>query len=59
MDDPAYLAARPEDAELYEDPDDAPPPDVDDEELAAAAKEMTAEQARVAAVLNAAARMYD
>ena len=33
MDDPAYLAARPDDADLDldEDPDDAPPPDVDDD----------------------------
>jgi hypothetical protein len=51
MDDPAYLSARPEDGDLDEDPDDAPPPDVDQEELAAAAEEMTAEQARVAAVM--------
>ena len=56
MDDPAYLAARaadedPGDLDLAEDPDDAPPPDVDEAELIAAAAEITAEQARAAAVL--------
>ena len=34
-----------------QDPDDAPPPDVDPGELIAAADQMTAEQARVAAVM--------
>jgi hypothetical protein len=56
MDDPAYLTARaededPGDLDLAEDPDDAPPPDVDPGELIAAADQMTAEQARVAAVM--------
>ena len=37
--------------DLDEDPDDAPPPDVDDEELVAEAERITAEQAREAAVL--------
>jgi hypothetical protein len=52
MDDPAYLAARPEDLELdlCEDPDDVPPPDVDEAELAAGAEEILAAQARLAAV---------
>src|SRR5580658_7217099 len=56
MDDPAYLAARaddedPDDLDLDEDPDDAPPPDADPGELIAAADQMTAEQARLAAVM--------
>jgi hypothetical protein len=56
MDDPAYLAARPVDGDpgdldLYEDPEDAPPPDVDPEELTAGADQITADQARLAAVL--------
>ena len=56
MDDPAYLAARPVDGDpgeldLYEDPEDAPPPDVDDDELTAGADQITADQARLAAVL--------
>src|ERR1700691_4903902 len=62
MDDPAYLAARaadvdPGDLDLYEDsddpedPDDAPPPDVDPEELIAGADQITADQARLAAVM--------
>ncbi|HJZ27618.1 MAG TPA: DUF222 domain-containing protein, partial [Streptosporangiaceae bacterium] len=56
MDDPAYLAARPGDEDpgglgLDEDPDDAPPPDVDPGELAAEAERITAVQAREAAVL--------
>src|SRR5271170_2190594 len=58
MDDPAYLAARPEDEDpgdpdldLADDPDDAPPPDVDPGELTAGADQVTADQARLAAVL--------
>ena len=56
MDDPAYLAARagdadPGDLDLDEDPDDAPPPDVDDEELVAGANQVTGDQARIAAVM--------
>ena len=57
MDDPAYLALRVGDEDpgggldLDEDPDDAPPPDVDPEELAAEAERITAEEAREAAVL--------
>src|SRR5271168_4592211 len=59
MDDPAYLAARPADEDpgdrdLYDDPQDpgdAPPPDVDPEELIAGADQITADQARRAAVL--------
>src|ERR1700689_1684943 len=55
MDDPAYLAMRaadedPGDLALDEDPDDAPPPDVDDDELIAGADRITADQARLAAV---------
>ena len=50
MDDPAYLAARAEDVELYEEPDSAPPPDVDPEELAAEAERIGADQARAAEV---------
>jgi len=46
MDDPAYQAARATD----EDPDDAPPPDVDEAELIAEADEIIAAQERVAAV---------
>ena len=43
MDDPAYLAMRaenedPGDLDLWEDPEDAPPPDVDEAELAAEAE---------------------
>ena len=57
MDDPSYLAARPADedpgglalADDVEDPDDAPPPDVDPEELIAGADQITADQARLAA----------
>ncbi|HJY97824.1 MAG TPA: hypothetical protein VJ371_22990, partial [Streptosporangiaceae bacterium] len=58
MDDLAYLAARAGDEDpgdpdlgLDEDPDDAPPPDVDEDELIAEAERITAEQAREAAVL--------
>jgi len=58
MDDPAYLTARPADgdpgdldlAEDVEDPDDAPVPDVDEDELIAVADQITADQARLAAV---------
>ena len=50
MDDPAYLADRPEDLDLYQDPGDVPP-EVDYEELVAEAAAIAAEQARVAAVL--------
>ena len=55
MDDPAYLALRaadedPGDLDL-DDPDDAPPPDVDPGELAAEAERITADQARAAAVM--------
>src|SRR4029077_11115889 len=57
MDDPAYLATRagdedPGDPDL-DDPDDDPPPDVDQAELIAEAEEITAEQARVTAVMAA------
>jgi hypothetical protein len=49
MDDPA---ARAEDLDLFqEDPDEAPPPDVDEAELTAEAAEILAAQERVAAVL--------
>jgi hypothetical protein len=56
MDDPAYLASRasdedPGDPDLYEDPDNAPPLDLDDAQLAALiaeAREATGEQARAA-----------
>ena len=58
MDDPAYLALRAGDEDpgdpglgLGEDPDDAPPPDVDEEELVAEAERITAGLAREAAVL--------
>jgi hypothetical protein len=56
MDDPAYLAMRAEDEDsrgldLWEDPEDAPPPDVDELELAAEANEIIAAQERVAAVM--------
>ena len=57
MDDPAYLALRaadedPGDLDLdLDDPDDAPPPEVDPGELAAEAERITGEQAREAAVL--------
>ena len=56
MDDPAYLAGRPGDEDpgdlgLGEDPEDAPPPDVDPGELAAEAERITGEEAREAAVL--------
>ena len=56
MDDPAYLAARAEDADpgdldLDEDPDDAPPPDADEDELIAGAAEVTAAWERAAAVM--------
>ena len=56
MDDPAYLAMRaenedPGDLDLWEDPGDAPPPDVDEAELAAGANEIIAAQERVAAVM--------
>ena len=56
MDDPAYLVLRatdedPGDPGLYEDPDDAPPPDVEDDELAAEADEILAAQERAAAIM--------
>ncbi len=41
----------PYDPDLYEDPDDAPPPDVEDGELAAEADEILAAQERAAAVM--------
>jgi hypothetical protein len=52
MDDPAYLAMRSmeEDPGEGEDPDDAPPPNVDEAELAAEAAEVLAAQERLAAV---------
>jgi Domain of unknown function (DUF222) len=62
MDDPevreAYLAAlaeedEPDDPDLYEDPDNAPPPGLDDAQLAALiaeAREVTADQARADAL---------
>src|SRR5580658_5024449 len=54
MDDPAYLALRAADedpGDLDEDPDDAPPPDVDEAELAAEAAQIIADQERAAAVM--------
>jgi len=53
MDDEAYLAAlyeedEPDDPDLYEDPDNAPPPGLDDGELAALvaeAREVAADEA--------------
>ena len=51
MDDPAYLAARAEDVELYEDPGNPPPPDVDEDELIAEAERITADQERAAALM--------
>ena len=56
MDDPAYLGMRaededPGDLDLWEDPGDAPPPDVREAELAAGANEIIAAQERVAAVM--------
>ena len=57
MDDPAYLAGRVGDEDpvggldLDEDPEDAPPPEVDPGELAAEAERITGEKAREAAVL--------
>jgi hypothetical protein len=58
MDDPAYLAGRAGDEEpgdpdlgLDEDPEDAPPPEVDPGELAGEAERITGELAREAAVL--------
>ena len=55
MDDPAYLGLRaadedPGDLDL-DDPDDAPPPDVDEAELAAEAAQIIADQERAAAVM--------
>jgi hypothetical protein len=50
MDDPAYLSARAEDLDLYENPDNFPPPDVDDDDLVAEAREITEDQARAAEV---------
>jgi hypothetical protein len=56
MDDPAYLTLRaadegPGDPDLDEDPEDAPPPEVDEQELAAEADRITADLAREAALL--------
>src|SRR5580700_2076239 len=54
MDDPAYLALRAADedpGDLDEDPDDAPPPDVDEAELAAEAAQIVADQERAAALM--------
>jgi hypothetical protein len=52
LDDEAYLNDEyPGDLDLYEDPDHAPPPDLDDAQLdalIAEAREVTAEQARAA-----------
>src|SRR5580693_977559 len=53
MDDPAYLALRAVDedpGDLDQDPEDAPPPDVDPEELATEADRISADQARAAEV---------
>jgi hypothetical protein len=51
MDDPAYLAARAEDADLDDEPVSAPPLDIDEAELAAEAERITGEQARETALL--------
>jgi hypothetical protein len=56
MDDPVYLTLRaadegPGDPDLDEDPEDAPPPEVDEQELAAEADRITADLAREAALL--------
>jgi hypothetical protein len=60
MDDPAYLAMRAmeEDPGEGQDPDDAPPPDVDEAELAAEAAEVLAAQERLAAVTGRRARAF-
>jgi hypothetical protein len=53
MDDPAYLALRAADedpGDPDQDPEDAPPPDVDPGELAAEAERITADRARAAEV---------
>jgi hypothetical protein len=53
MDDPAYLALRAADedpGDPDQDPEDAPPPDVDPGELAAEAERISADQARAAEV---------
>src|SRR5580692_5577064 len=53
MDDPAYLALRAVDedpGDPDQDPEDAPPPDVDPGELAAEAERISADQARAAEV---------
>jgi hypothetical protein len=57
VDEPGYLAAlaedeEPSDPDLWEDPDNAPPPDLDDAQLAALiaeAREVSADQARAEA----------
>ena len=56
MDDPAYLAGRAGDEDpgglgLEEDPEDAPPPEVDPGELSAEAERISGDLAREAAVL--------
>jgi hypothetical protein len=51
MDDPAYLTARAEDADLVDEPGSGPPLDLDEGELAAEAGRITGEQAREAALL--------
>jgi hypothetical protein len=51
MDDPAYLAGRDSDPDLDDEPDDAPPSDLDDDELAAEAERITGELAREAVLL--------